>query len=182
MQRVCFQRAGLGTRDAVADVMILLISALAKARECAGALQDASNEGVTVRASLAEAVATLQAQEFSAVIFDQQLLDADPDEGGAVLKHIGAAAAVYVNFAISAMGRVARELHSALQRRKRELAAAKREAEQRLRNELNSTMTALLLSCQMARQVPDLPESAETRMQDIEALARQMNARLGAMA
>jgi hypothetical protein len=162
--------------------MILLISALAKAHAWARALQDASNEGVTVCASSAEAVVTLQAQEFSAVIFDQQLLDADPDEGRTMLKHIGAAAPVYVNFAISAMGRVVRDLRSALHRRKRELAAAKREAEQTLRNELNSTVTALLLSCQMARQGPDLPASAETRMQDVEALARQVSARLGALA
>lgn len=161
--------------------MILLISALAKAHECARALQDASNEGVTVCSSSAEAVATLQGQEFSAVIFDQQLLEADPDEGRVVLKHIGTAAPVYINFAISAMGRVVRDVRSALLRRKCELATAKREAEQSFRNELNSTVTALLLSCQMARQVPDLPASAESRMQDIEALARQMSARLGAL-
>jgi len=162
--------------------MILLISALAKAHALARALQHASNEDVSVCSSSAEAVVNLQAQEFSAVIFDQQLLDADPDEGRAVLKHLGTAAPVYVNFAISTMGHVVRDLRAARERHKRELAAAKREAEQSLRNELNNTMTALLLSCQMARQVPDLPQSAETRMQDIEALARQMSVKLGALA
>lgn len=162
--------------------MILLISALAKAHECARALEDASNEEVSVCSSSAEAVVSLQRQEFSAVVFDQQLLDADADEGRAVLKHIGTAAPLYVNFAISATGRVVRDLRSAQQRRKRDLAAAKQEAVQSLRNELNGTVTALLLSCQMALQVPDLPASVETRMQDIEALARQMSARLGALA
>jgi len=162
--------------------MILLISSLAKAHDCARALQEAINEPVKVCASPPEAVANLQAQEFSAVIFDQLLLDSDPDEGRAVLKHLGTAAPVYVNFAISAMGRVVRELRSALQRRKRELAAAKKEAEQTLRNELNNTVTALLLSCEMALQVPDLPAQAETKIQDVEALAREMSARLGSMA
>jgi len=162
--------------------MILLISSLAKAQECARALQDATSEPVKVSTSPTDAVVHLQAQEFSAVIFDQLLLDSDPDEGRAVLKHIGPAAPVYVNFAISAMGRVVRELRSALQRRKRELAAAKLQAEHTMRNELNNTVTALLLSCEMALQVPNLPALAESKMQDVEALAKEMSARLGAMA
>ena len=162
--------------------MILLISALAKAQECARALQDATTEAVRICPSSAEALVTLQQQEFSAVIFDQQLLDADPDECRVILKHMGTAAPVHVNFAISAIGRVVRELRLALQRRKRELAIAKREAEQALRSEFSSSVTALLLSCQMALQLPDLPASAATRMQDIESLAREMSARLGAMA
>jgi len=162
--------------------MILLISSLNKAHECAHALQEATNESIKVCSSPQEAVAQLQAQEFSAVIFDQLLLDSDPDEGRTVLKHLGAAAPVYANFAISATGRVVRELRSALQRRKRELAAAKQEAEQTLRNQLNGTVTALLLSCEMALQVPDLPALAETKMQDVEALAKEMSAKLGAMA
>lgn len=162
--------------------MILLISSLAKAHDCARALQEATNEPVKVCASPSEAVATLQAQAFSAVIFDQLLLDSDPDEGLAVIKHLGTAAPVYVNFAISATGRVVRDLRSAVQRRKRELAAAKLEAEQILRNQLNNTVTALLLSCEMALQVPDLPALAETKIHDVEALAREMSTRLGAMA
>jgi len=162
--------------------MILLISALAKAQECARALQDATQEEVKVCPSSAEAVVSLQGQEFSAVIFDQQLLDAEADEGRIVLKHMGTATPVYINFAISAIGRVVRELRSALQRRKHELATAKREAQQTLRNEFSSSVTALLLSCQMGLQLPDLPESAATRMHDIESLARQMSARLGPMA
>jgi len=159
--------------------MILLISSLNKAHECARALQEATNESVQACSSPPDAVAKLQAQEFSAVIFDQLLLDSDPDEGQMVLKHLGAAAPVYVNFAISATGRVVRELRSALQRRKRERAAAKQEAEQTLRNQLNGTVTALLLSCEMALQVPDLPALAETKMQDVEALAKEMSTRLG---
>ena len=162
--------------------MILLISALAKAQECAHALQAATNEAVKICQTSAEAIISLQGQEFSAVVFDQQLLDAEPDEDRAVLKHMGTAAPVYVNFAISAVGRVVRELRLALQRRKRELEAAKQEAEQGLRSEFSSNVTALLLSCQMALQSPDLPASAETRMQDIESLVRQMSAKLGAMA
>jgi hypothetical protein len=161
--------------------MILLISSLAKIHECARALQQAANEPVTVCSSSIEAVAHLQAEEFTAVMFDQQLLDSDPDDGRAVLKHLGTAAPVYVNFAISGTGRVVRDLRSALQRHKRELAAAKRQAEQTLRSEFNNTVTALLLSCEMALQVPELPALAEARIHDVESLAKQMSTRLEAM-
>jgi hypothetical protein len=87
-----------------------------------------------------------------------------------------------VNFAISGTARIERELRSALQRRKREMLAAKEEAEQVLRHELNDTVTALLLCCEMALQVPDLPESAETKLQTVGALAREVSVKLGAMA
>jgi hypothetical protein len=158
--------------------MILLISSLAKTHEFVRSLQEATNESVKVCNSLSAAVTTLQAQEFSAVILDQLLLESDADEGRTVLKHLGIAAPVYVNFAVSSTARVVRELRSALQRRKRELAAAKKEAEQSLRSELNNTVTALLLSCELALQVPDLPALAETRIQDVETLVKEVSARL----
>jgi hypothetical protein len=161
--------------------MILLISSLTKVHNCVPALQEATKEAVKVCSSSTEAVAELQGQEFSAVIFDQQLLDSDPDEGHGVLKHLGTATPVYVNFAISATGRVIRELRSALHRRKWELAAANQEARQSLRNELNNTMTALLLSCETVLQVPELPALAETRMHEVETLAREMSSRLEAI-
>jgi hypothetical protein len=180
---LCFQSVRLGpTRAIMTGVMILLISSIAKAHDCIRAIQDATNESVKVCASPPEAVADLQAQQFSAVIFDQVLLDSDPDEGRAVLKHLGTAAPVYVNFAISATGRIVRELRAALQRRKRELEAARQDAERILRNELNNSVTALLLSCEMALQVPGLPALAESKIQNVEALVKKMSATLAAIA
>lgn len=162
--------------------MILIISALTKIDQCARALQEAIGEPVIVCPNPPGAVANLQAQEFSAVIFDQQLLDSDPDDGRAVLKHLGTAAPVYVNFAISSTARVVRDLRSALLRRKRELAAARLHAKQSLRSELNNTVTALLLSCEMVLQVPELPVLAETRMHNVQELAKAMSTQLEAMA
>jgi hypothetical protein len=162
--------------------MILLISSLAQAQGCAVALQQATNEPVLLCAAFREALAQLESQDFSAAVFDQLLLDAEPDEAEAVLKHLGTAVPVYVNFAISGTARVARELLSALQRRKREILAAKKEAEQALRHELNDTVTALLLCCEMALQVPGLPESAESKLQTVGALARDVSVKLGVMA
>jgi predicted O-methyltransferase YrrM len=159
--------------------MILLITCVAKAQECARALQEAANEPIVVCSALQEAVRQLQEKEFSAVVFDLLLLDAQPDEGESVFKHLESAVPVYSNFAITGTARVARELRSALQRRKREVQAAKNDAEQALHHELKDALTALLLSCEMALQVPELPSQAATRMQAVEALAKEVSAKLG---
>ena len=159
--------------------MILLISPLAKAQDWAKALQEAATEPAHVAATLRHAVRQLQADEFSAVTIDQLWLDAEPDGLDTILKHMGTAVPVYSNFAISGIERVSRELRSALHRRKRELQVARQEAEQALRRELNDTITALLLSCEMALDVPDLPLLAETKMRAVDALAKEMRIKLG---
>jgi hypothetical protein len=159
--------------------MILLITSLGRAQDCAKALQETAAEPVQVAATLGQAVAQLQSHEFSAVIIDQLLLDAEPDDVETILKHMGAAVPVYSNFAISGIERVSRELRSALHRRKRELLVARQEAEQTLRSELKDTITALLLSCEMALDVPNLPLFAETKMRAVDALAKEMRTKLG---
>ena len=160
--------------------MILLITSLGRAQDCAKALQEVTAEPVQVAAALSEAVAQLQAHEFSAVVIDQLLLDAEPDDVDTIMKHLGSAVPVFSNFAISGIERVSRELRSALHRRKRELLLARQEAQQALHRELNDTITALLLSCEMALDVPHLPLFAETKMRAVDALAREMRAKLGA--
>jgi hypothetical protein len=159
--------------------MILLITSLARAQDCAKALEETAAELVQVAATLGQAVAQLQAHEFSAVVIDQLLLDAEPDDVETIVKHLGSAVPVYSNFAISGIERVSRELRSALHRRKRELLAARKEAEQTLRSELKDTITALLLSCEMALDVPNLPLFAETKMRTVDALAKEMRTKLG---
>jgi hypothetical protein len=159
--------------------MILLITSLAKAEECAKGLQEATAEPAQVAATLREALAQLQAHEFTAVVVDQLLLDAEPDDFETIIKHMGTAVPVFSNFAISGIQRVSRELRSALLRRKRELSLARHEAEQSLRSELNDTITALLLSCEMALDVPNLPLFAETKMRAVDALAKEMRTKLG---
>lgn len=158
--------------------MILLISSLDKAKACIETVEQASQESVELCSGVQEAINKLEAQEFSAVIFDQLVLDAELDQGEAILKHIGSAVPVYVNFAVAGVGRVTRELRSALQRRRREFLAANRDAAQALRRELNENITALLLSCEMALRVPDLPEQAESKMHDVQELARELSAKL----
>lgn len=83
-----------------------------------------------------------------------------------------------MNFAINSMDRVMRELRAALQRHRKEVLLVRQEVQQPLRNELKGTVTALLLSCEMALQVPDLPGAAAVKMRDAQELAQQVRVRL----
>jgi hypothetical protein len=159
--------------------MILLITPSAKAQECIPALQEATAEAAHVAGNFRQAAVLLRAQEYSAVVLDQGLLDAEPDESEVMLQHVGAAIPVYINFAISATPRVVRELRSALQRRKREVTAAHNTAQESLRNDLKGNVTAMLLSCEMALKAAELPSPAESRLRAVYEQALEMRAKLG---
>lgn len=159
--------------------MILLITPSVRVQECARALQEATSEAVQTVPNLCQAAAQLRAQEYLAVIADQSLVEAEPEESELVLQHIGLAIPIYVNFAISGIERVVRELRAALQRRKREVLVARQAAQEALRNELKDTVTALLLSSEIVLRLPELPAAAAGRVQTVHELAQTLRDRLG---
>ncbi len=159
--------------------MILLITPATRAQDCAQAIEDALAESVQVAASLGQAASHLRSEEYSAVVIDQALVEGAPDESERVLQQMEMATPVFVNFAISGIERVVRELRSALRRRTKEVTVARQAAERALRNELKGTVTAMLLSCEMALQAPNLPSAAQVKLQAIDELAREMRKKLG---
>ena len=162
-------------------VMILLISPSAKVQESAKALEEATSESLRIASTLRQAVGHLRSEEYSAVLVDQGLVESEPDESELVLQHMGSAIPVYLNFGISGFDRVLRELRAALHRRKREAVMAHRAAEQNLRNELKGPLTALLLSCEMALEAPDI-STATPKIRKACDLAREVRTKLGANA
>ena len=160
--------------------MILVITPSSKADEWARALQQGTNEPVQVAGSLQKAGAMLRAQEYNVVLFDQMLVDTEPDEADTLLQHLGTAIPVYINFGICGMERIQRELRITLCRRKREVAMARDLAESNLQSELKGTVTALLLSCEMALKVEHIPAAAEAKMRTAYDLARELKGKLGA--
>ncbi len=158
--------------------MILLITPSAKVQECAKVLEEATSEILQIAPTLRQAATQLRSDEYSVVVLDQFLVEAEPEESELVLQHIGPAVPMYANFAISGIDRVTRELRAALNRHKREVVVARRAAEQMLRNELKGTLTALMLSCELALQAPDL-STAEGKIHQVYELALEMRAKLG---
>ncbi len=160
--------------------MILLIKGSARARECAAAIREITGEESERAESRQRASAMLRSREYTAVVLDQCLLDADADTADEVLlQDIGNAVPVYMNFAISGCERVAREVGAAVKRRQRESAIAQRAAETTLRNELKGSLTAMLLSCQMALATQGLPSGLVARIKSIHDAAQDMRSHLG---
>ena len=158
--------------------MLLVITPSAKARGCAQAIQQVTSEETHVAATSSQALARLRVQEYAAVLIDQAFLEIEPVESDMVLQHIGIAVPVHVNFAINNMDRVARELRAALHRHRKEVQRVRQEIQNALRNELKGTVTALLLSCELGLQVPDLPVEAESKMRSVRELAQEMRLKL----
>jgi hypothetical protein len=158
--------------------MLLVITPSAKALGSVQAIQQVTSEETHVVATSSQALAQLRAREYVAVLIDQAFMETEPVESDLVLEHIGTAVPVHVNFAINGMDRVARELRAALRRHEKQVLRARQEVKQTLRNELKSTITALLLSCEMALQIPDLQSGAESRMRTVHELAQEMRLKL----
>ena len=158
--------------------MILLITSSARGQECAQALFAATTLNTQVASTLQAAVAKLREQEYSAVVIDQCLMEAEPDEGEVMLQHLGSAFPVYVNCAISGIERVVREVRSALSRRIHEEEIARASATRVIWSELKENVTAILLSCDMVLASKDVPAPMAGKIQVIHDVATLMRAKL----
>lgn len=158
--------------------MILLISPSARARESAQAVHTATGVLTDVAVAFDTALGHLRSQEYTLVVIDEFLLEVDPDQGAQVLQHLDGAAPLYVSFAISGLDRLVREVCGALNRRKKEKEAARATAEHDLWSELNESVTAMLLSCDLALATPGLSQGAAEKVRNIHDLVENLRARL----
>jgi hypothetical protein len=158
--------------------MILLITPSARIKECAHSLQSGTGRTVDVAMTLQEGSGKLREREYAAVVIDQFLVEAEPDESDQILQHLGSASPVYVNFAISGIERVVRDTKTALARRQREELVARQSAERAIWSELREDVTAMLLSCDLALAVPNVPTPALEKLRSVHDLACQIRTRL----
>jgi hypothetical protein len=112
------------------------------------------------------------------VVVDQFLVESEPEESDQIIEHMGTAFPVYVNFGVTGMERLVREVRSALHRRKREESAARRAVVEQISSEMRETLTALLLSCELAMSIPDVPLPAAEKIRAIDNLARELRLRM----
>ena len=158
--------------------MILLITPSVRGQQCADSLRVATGEETHWAQNLQEAVTRLREQIFTAAVIDQFLLETEPEESERMIEHLGNAFPVYINFGVTGMERLMREVRYALHRRKREETTARRAVLEQMRCEMRETLTALLLSCELAMSVPDVPGPAVERIRSIDNLARELRLRL----
>lgn len=125
-----------------------------------------------------EATTRLRERPYSAAIIDQFVLETEPDESDQMIEHLGTAYPVYINFAVTGLDRLVREVRSALHRRNREELAARRAVAEQMQSEMRETLTVMLLSCELAMSVPDVPLLAAEKIRTIDTLARELRLRL----
>jgi hypothetical protein len=158
--------------------MILLVTPSARGQECAEALRASSGNDAHWAQNLPEAASRLREQTYSAAVIDMFLLETEPEESNRMLDHLGTAFPVYINFAVTGMERLVREVRSALHRREREEDVARRAVEDQMRSEMRETLTAMLLSCELAMNSPDIPTAAVEKIRAVDNLARELRLRL----
>jgi hypothetical protein len=157
--------------------MILLVTPSARGPQCADMLKSSTGFETHWARNLQEGTTRLREQTYSTAVLDQFLLETEPEESERMLDHLGTAFPVYINFAITGMERMVREVRSALNRRKREEASARRSAAEQMRSEMYETLTAMLLSCELAMAVPEVPAPAVEKIRVIDNLARELRLR-----
>ncbi|HKM47201.1 MAG TPA: hypothetical protein VJX69_06415 [Terriglobales bacterium] len=158
--------------------MILLVTASEQALECSTALTRATGEQVLVAESLVRATTLLRVESYLAVVLDQNLLEARPQEAATTFEHLGDAIPVPINFGISGMERLVRDVRGAVQRRQREEVGARQAAMGKLHGELNGTVTALLLSSELALETPGLPPAAAEKLQSVYEMVKRLRKQL----
>lgn len=158
--------------------MILLITPSARGQECTATVKDATGDETHWAENLQQGMVRLRENTYSAVVVDQFLIENEPAESDQMLQHLGTAIAVHLSFAVSSMERLVREVRSALHRRRREEAQARRFVEQQIRSEMFESLTAMQLSCDLAMAVPGIPGPAVEKIRVIDSLARDLRQRL----
>jgi len=158
--------------------MILLIWSSERAHDCARAIEDTFQQRVHVAATLQEACEHLQLEDYAAVVVDHWVTEVEPGQADYLFHHLGTAVPVFVNFGISGVERILRELRAAFNRRGRETMLARHNARLALRNELKDDVTALLLCCGLALEEPGLSEAVIARLRQVEGAANQIKNKL----
>jgi hypothetical protein len=161
--------------------MILLVTASMRASECAAALHEATGEDVVVAENLHRAATLLRTQCYLAVVLDQHLVEAEPkdrNDAESVFERLDTAVLVQINLAISGMERLVREVRAAVLRRQREEVRARQAALGKLNSELNDTVTALLLSSELALGTSGLPPAASEKLRSVHELVEKLRRQL----
>jgi hypothetical protein len=158
--------------------MILLATSSERGTELAIAMEAATSEKTTLSESLLQATLRLRESTCLAVVLDQHLTETEPGEMDTMLQHLGTAILVQVNLGISGQERLVREVRSALRHRQQEELLARRAVKSKLSSELNGTLTALLLTVQLAIEIPAVPVAAGEKLQSIHGLVKKLRRQL----
>ena len=157
---------------------ILIVTGIEGARNCAAVVQAQLGMEVEVAEGHKAALSALRRREFLAVAVDETMAECDPAAAEAIWERAGLAIPLQINFALSGAARLIREIRSALHRREREQALARRAATAAIETELKSTVAGLLLHSQLALSGADIPSPVAERLRMVADLAGNLRQQL----
>lgn len=150
---------------------ILMVTGMDGADACAERLARELTLNVEVAPTRKAALLALRRREYSAVIVEDWLAESDPEGAELIWKHSALAVPLQVNFAISSIARLARDVRAALTRRSQEHELALRAAAGTLESELRSTVSGLVLHSHLALAEPSLSPQLAGHLKMIAELA-----------
>lgn len=156
---------------------ILMVTGIEGAQNCAAMVGTELNAEVEVASGRKAALAALRHNEFAAVVVDESLAECDPAAAEAIWANASLAIPLQVNFALSGLARLIRELRAGLRRREREQLLARRAAAAAMETELKSTVAGLLLHSQLALH-GDVPAPVADRLRTVAELAGSLRRQL----
>ena len=159
---------------------ILMVTGVEGARNCAAVVGAQLGMEVEVAEGRKAALAALRRREFSAVVVDETMAECDPAAAETIWEHAGLAIPLQINFALSGAARLIREIRSALHRREREQALARRAAAAAIETELKGTVAGLLLNSQLALSGSEVSSPIADKLRMVADLAGNLRQQLSA--
>ncbi len=129
---------------------ILLVAPEPAALTLARELQTQLNGTSEVTSAVRSAVAALRREQFDLIVLEENLAAADPDATHLLYSGAGATPVLEINFGLCGADRIIRQVRSTLARRAQDEAKARTAASASLHNQLNASLTGLLLESQLA--------------------------------
>lgn len=134
------------------------------------------NHPLDAAANRRAGLAMLRRGEYALVLLDESIALADEDGADALYQNAGAAVVLEFNFGIVGLTRVLRQVKSALTRRAHDQQQARASVMTALQNELNASLSGLLLESQLALRGANGEQAAKLR--HVVELAGEMRERL----
>ena len=157
---------------------VLIISPMADAARVAASLASTLGCSVDVSPTHRTALIALRHRDYSVVVADDCMTEANPAAAERLWRSLGMAVPVQINFAFSGGSRLAREVKAAIGRREQQQVLALRAAASLLENDLKSTLTGLLLQSQLALAEPELTPKLTGKLELVAELAGSLRRRL----
>lgn len=157
---------------------VLLIASEPAATSVAQSLRQQLDLAVDVVAHRRAAMSHLRRRQYTLLLLEENLAAVDEEATSLLYDSANTAPVLEINFAVTSAPRVVRQVRSALQRRAHDRQQARAAVATSLHQELNASLTGLLLESQLALRAAT-PEQAP-KLRHVVELANDLRERLRA--